>query len=169
MQYIHVRPAVSADAAAISEIYNHYVLHSTATYQEQPESLAERHAWMEAHGPEHPVFIAELKDDHGRTRVAGWASLNRFHARSAYRHTVENSVYVHPALQRRGAGRLLLERLIEAGRCAGHRSIVALISADQEPSIRLHLACGFVEAGRLRAVGMKFDQWLDVVYFQLGL
>jgi phosphinothricin acetyltransferase len=161
---VKTRPATLDDAAAISAIYNHYVRHSTATYEETPESLDERLRWMEGHGPHHPVIVAE---DAGN--VSGWASLSRFHSRCAYRFTVENSVYVHPDHLRKGIGRALMIDLIAAARALGHHTIIAGISADQEPSLRLHTGLGFVEVARLREVGFKFGRWLDVVYMQLML
>jgi phosphinothricin acetyltransferase len=101
--------------------------------------------------------------------VVGWGALNRFHARSAYRRTVENSVYVRADRQRRGIGRLLLMDLIERARGLGHREIIGLVCAEQEGSLALHRAVGFVEAGRLRGVGFKFGRWLDVVYVQYAV
>ncbi len=159
-----IRPATLADAPAISAIYNHYVLHSTATYQEQPESVDDRVRWLEAHGPQHPVLVA-TEDD----RVTGWASLSPFHSRSAFRYTVEDSVYLRDGFQGRGLGRQLLETLIPLARKAGHHGIVAAISGDQEPSLRLHERCGFVHCGRIPEAGLKFGRWLDVVYMKLPL
>ena len=102
-----LREATDDDAADIAHIYNHSVLHSTATYQEVPETAAERLIWLQSHGPEHPVLVAEERGE-----VLGWASLSRFHPRSAYRFTVENSIYIHPQHQRRGIGRALMKELI---------------------------------------------------------
>src|SRR5215213_7135688 len=83
-----IRPATADDLGDINDIYNHYVLHSSATYQEAPEPIEGRRAWFARHGPSHPVTVAEVGG-----RVVGWGSLSPFHARSAYRNTVENSVY----------------------------------------------------------------------------
>src|SRR5438270_179890 len=99
-----IRAATVADLRAINDIYNYYVINSTCTYQEQPESLANRKKWFEHHGPNHPVIVAELEGT-----VVGWGSLSAYHARSAYRRTVENSVYVHHEHHRRGIGRQLLK------------------------------------------------------------
>ena len=156
-----IRPATAADLPAINSIYNHFVLHSTCTYQEVPSTADERAAWFAGHGPEHPVTVAELDGE-----VVGWGSLSRFHARSAYRRTVENSVYIRHDLHRRGLGRVLLEDLIERGKAIGHRTILALIDADQAGSVALHRACGFAPVARLKEVGFKFGRWLDVVYMQ---
>lgn len=159
-----IRLATAADLPAINEIYNHYVLHSTCTYQEEPSTDAERAEWFAAHGAELPVTVAVEGG-----RVVGWASISRFHRRSAYRNTVENSVYVRHELHGRGIGSMLLADSIERARGAGHRTILALIDTDQKASIALHLKFGFQQAAHLREVGFKFGRWLDVVYLQLIL
>jgi L-amino acid N-acyltransferase len=161
---VTVRPAALRDLADINAIYNHYVLDSTATYQNEPDSLEERERWFASHGAGHPVLVAECDGE-----LVGWGALSRFHPRVAYLHTVEDSIYVHHLHRRQGIGHRLLTELIVLGRHAGHRSVIALISADQEASLRLHAGCGFTEAGRLREVGYKFARWLDVVYLQLLL
>src|SRR5689334_9592709 len=94
-----IRLATPDDLPAINDIYNHFVFVSTCTYQEEPSTVDERAAWFAAHGPLHPVTVAESAGE-----VVGLASLSPFHRRSAYRHTVENSVYVRHDLQRRGIG-----------------------------------------------------------------
>jgi L-amino acid N-acyltransferase len=159
-----IRLATIDDAAAISAIYNHYVLQSTATYQEEPELLGDRVHWLEAHGSSHPVIVTEENGG-----VIGWASLNRYHPRTAYRFTVECSVYIHHDHHRRGHGRALMLELIDRARALGYRSILAGISADQAPSVRLHQNLGFREVARFREVGYKFGRWLDVIYMQLLL
>nr|ACO70893.1 putative acetyltransferase [uncultured Verrucomicrobiota bacterium] len=160
----HIRLATEADLAAINAIYNHYVEHSTCTYQLAPESEAARLAWFYRHGAAHPVTVAEAAGE-----VLGWASLNVFNPREAYARTVENSVYIHHEHHRRGLGRAMLADLIARARALDHHTIIAGISAEQTASIRLHLGFGFEEIGRLRQVGFKHGQWLDVVSMQLML
>lgn len=159
-----LRAATRADLGAINEIYNHYVLHSTCTYQEEPETLEGRRQWFEHHGERYPVTVAEVEE-----RVIGWGSLSAYHARSAYRHTVENSVYVDYRHHRRGLGSLLLQDLISRARGLGHRVIIAGIDGGQTASVALHAKFGFIEVGRLREVGFKFGRWLDVIYMELLL
>lgn len=159
-----LRAADASDLAAINAIYNHYVVSSTATYQTEPETEAGRAQWFAAHGPEHPVTVAELDGE-----VVGWDWLSRFHPRAAFLRTVEDSVYIRHDCHGRGLGRALLADLIVRATAAGHHTIVAAISADQEPSLRLHLGFGFIETGRLREVGLKFGRRLDVAYLQLML
>lgn len=161
MTSISIRPATVSDLGAINAIYNHFVLHSTCTYQEEPSSSEERAAWFAAHGPKHPVTVAERDGE-----IVGWGSLSKFHPRSAYGRTVENSIYVRHDLHRQGIGVALLSDLVERAKAAGHHTILALIDTEQQGSIVLHEKLGFVEVGRLRQVGFKFGRWLDVVYLQ---
>jgi phosphinothricin acetyltransferase len=140
------------------------VLHSTCTYQEEQEPLEGRRQWFSHHGERHPVIVAE---EEGRT--VGWGSLSAYHARSAYRHTVENSVYVHHERQRQGIGSLLLDELILRARKLEHRAIIAAIDGEQEASVALHAKFGFEKVGRLNEIGFKFGRWLDVIYMQLSL
>jgi phosphinothricin acetyltransferase len=161
MSDLNIRPAGDADLSAINDIYNHYVLHSTSTYQETPEPLEGRQEWFAAHGESHPITVATLEGV-----VVGWGSLSPYHRRSAFRYTVENSVYVRPDRQRHGIGSALLADLIERATALGYHSIIAAIDGEQAPSIALHAKFGFTHAGVLREAGLKFGRWLDVVYMQ---
>jgi L-amino acid N-acyltransferase len=161
---ITIRPALLEDCAAINEIYNHYVLHDTCTYQTEPDTLIDRQAWFERHGGSHPVFVAEERGE-----VLAWGALSAFHPRVGYRFSVEDSVYVRHDRQHRGLGKALLGELLAAARNHGHRTVIALISADKPNSIALHQSFGFSQAGLLQQAGYKFETWLDVAYLQLML
>ncbi len=126
--------------------------------------MAGRRQWFAHHGAQHPVIVAEL-----RREVVGWGSLSAYHARSAYRHTVENSVYVHHDYHRWGIGSTLLQDLIGRARALGHRAIIAGIDGEQNASLALHAKHGFQKVGHLKQVGYKFGRWLDVVYMELVL
>ena len=159
-----LRPAAEADLAAINDIYNHYVRHSTCTYQEEPEPLDRRRQWFGQHDEHHPVIVAEADG-----RVVGWASLSAFHPRSAYRRTVENSLYVHHEYHRRGIGTHLLQARIARARASGFHAIIAGIDGEQTASIALHTRFQFEKVGHLKQVGFKFGRWLDVIYLELLL
>ncbi|GDY22532.1 N-acetyltransferase [Verrucomicrobiota bacterium] len=161
METCLLRAATAADLAAINAIYNHYVVSSTCTYQLEPSTAAERAAWFAAHGPEHPVIVAEADGE-----VVGWGSLSTFHTRAAFRRTVEDSVYIRHDRQRRGIGGALLAELVVRARALGHHTIIAAIDGEQAGSVVLHEKHGFTPAGRLRAVGNKFGRWLDLVYME---
>src|SRR5258706_15359993 len=130
MPSLNIRAAIATDLPIINEIYNHFVVHSTCTYQTEAETAQGRAAWFAGHGPEHPITVGEVDG-----KVVAWGSLSRFHARAAYGRTVENSVYVHPEHQRRGYGRALLAGLIEGAKAGEHHAIIALIDAGQETSV----------------------------------
>lgn len=160
-----IRLATFADLPAINDIYNHYVFHSTCTYQTEPETLADREAWFGEHSPEkYPVIVAEIDG-----RVVGWGSLSKFRPRAAYAPTVEASVYIDHAFLGRGLGRVLLVDLIARAQAAGFHSLIGGSSADQPASIAVQESLGFVRVAHLKEVGYKFGQWLDVIYLQLIL
>ena len=160
---MHVRPATTSDLPGILAIYNDAVLHTTATYDEQEETLERRVLWWEDHQRHgYPVWVAEGAGG----EIVGWSSLSRFHSKPGYRHTAENSVYVSASHRSRGIGKLLMEPLIAGARARGCHAILALIDAENSASLRLHRGFGFVEVGHLREVGFKFGRWLDVVYMQ---
>lgn len=159
-----IRPATKADLVPINDIYNHYVLHSTCTYQETPETIESRREWFGHHDEKHPVIVAEAAE-----QVVGWGSLSAYHPRSAYRRTVENSVYVHHQRHRHGIGSVLLHELIVRARSLGYHTMIAGIDAEQTGSVALHTRFKFKQVGRLEQVGHKFGRWLDVIYMQLLL
>jgi phosphinothricin acetyltransferase len=161
---VTIRDAVRDDCGAISDIYNHYVSRETCTWALEPETLDERLAWFDHHGPQHPVYVAEAG-----AAIVGWGSLSVYNPRGGYARTVENSVYIDHRWRRRGVGGALLGRLIEVARRLGHHTIIAGISTEQAASVALHARHGFVETGRLREAGFKHGQWLDVMYMQLML
>jgi L-amino acid N-acyltransferase len=159
---IILRPAAESDLSVINDIYNYYVLQSTCTYQEQPELLSDRRKWFQHHHDKYPVTVAECDG-----QVVGWSSLSPYRARTAYRHTVENSIYVHHDWQRRGIGSLLLQDLIGKSRALGHHAIIAVIDSRQTHSIALHAKFNFQHVGQLKHVGLKFGQWLDSIFMEL--
>jgi phosphinothricin acetyltransferase len=160
-----IRPATESDLPAINDIYNHYVYSSTCTYQEQPETLEARHAWFAHHDPaRHPITVA-LRED----QIVGWGSLSEFRDRSAYRFTVEDSVYIRHDMHRRGIGSAILADLIQRAKIIGFKTIIAGADAEQLASIAIHRKFGFEEVAHFRKVGFKFQRWLDVIFLQLWL
>jgi phosphinothricin acetyltransferase len=152
---------------AIAAIYAYHVAHGTASFELAPPTVDDMLQRFEAsQRSDYPYFVAARS--HGR--VVGYAYAGPYKARPAYRHAVENSVYVAADQMGRGIGSALLAALIEECTARGYRQMIAIIGgADNEASIRLHARHGFVEAGRLLAVGHKFDRWLDTVLMQRAL
>ena len=162
-----IRAAADADLPAIAELYAHHVLTGTASFEVAAPTVDEmrrRRRDVLSHGL--PYFVASLSD----TALAGYAYATEYRSRVAYRHTVEDSVYVDPVCVRRGAGRALLAAVIAACETLGYRQMVAVIGgSDNAASISLHAALGFRHAGVLPAVGRKFDRWIDTVLMQRAL
>ncbi len=161
---IKIRHATQGELIAINDIYNYYVLNSTCTFQTEPESMKNRRVWFKEHGPKYPLIVAEEDGE-----VIGWASLSKFKKREAYRPTVESSIYIRNDRLFKGIGAVLLSELIKSAGEIGYHSIIAVISSDQGPSIKLHEKNGFIKVAHLKEVGRKFDRWLDVLYYQLPL
>jgi L-amino acid N-acyltransferase len=162
---MEIREASKTDAPGILRIYNDAVAHTTAIWNDQLSSLESRVAWLkERQQTGHPVLVAA-----DGQHILGYASFGAFRPWDGYRHTVEHSVYVDGASRRSGVGRALMDRLILGARGMNKHVMIAGIESTNEPSLRLHAQLGFVQAGHLRAVGRKFDRWLDLVFMQLLL
>jgi phosphinothricin acetyltransferase len=161
-----VRPATPADLAAVAAILAFYVTNSVATFEEDPPDVAQ---WRQRLGDlterKLPFVVAEA----GGT-IAGYAYASPWRPKPAYRHTVEDSVYLAPGQRGRGLGRLLLESLLAGCAEADVRQVIAVIADSGEPaSTALHRACGFTDAGRLSRVGYKHGRWIDTVLLQREL
>ena len=161
-----VRPALAADFAAIQSIYAHHVLHGLASFEEEPPSLQEiRRRYDEAIARGLPYVAAE---DAGE--VLGYGYCTPYRTRSAYRNTLEDSVYVREGQHRKGIGKAILADLIVRCEQLGYRQMIAVIGdSAQAASIGLHARLGFLRAGTLRSVGFKFDRWVDTVIMQRPL
>lgn len=161
-----IRAAVPTDATAIAAIYRHHVLGGVATFETVPPDAAEMEARLgKVLNAGWPWLVAQ----DGSGDLAGYAYAGQFNARQAYRHTCEDSVYLHPERLRQGIGTALLGALIEAAEASGFRQMIALIVGSEAASIALHARFGFSDAGRWRAVGRKHGQWLDVLSMQRAL
>jgi phosphinothricin acetyltransferase len=162
---VSIRDASEDDAEAIAAIYAHHVLHGTATYDIEPPSAdAMRGKVRSIRGAGWPFIVAELGGE-----VAGYAYASQFRDRAAYRFAAEDSIYVHAEKTGRGVGKALLNALIDRSAESGFRTLIAVIGGAEPASIAVHASCGFREVGRLKAVGFKFDRWLDSVYMQIDL
>jgi L-amino acid N-acyltransferase YncA len=152
---------------AVQQIYAHHVQAGTASFEEVPpdiQALEERRAAVLAANLPYLVALAE-------DMVVGYAYATHYRSRSAYRFTVEDSVYIHPDYTGRGIGRLLLTEVIAACRLAGMKQMVAIIGggAENSASVMLHQRLGFVPVGVLEKVGYKFGRWVDSMVMQRGL
>jgi L-amino acid N-acyltransferase YncA len=166
MSSLEIRPAVTADLPFITDIYANAVRFGTATFELVPPDLAEMTRRFQALADGgFPYFSAELEG-----RVIGYAYAGPYRPRPAYRFTVENSVYLQPAIQRRGIGLQLLQQLIAECEARGFRQMIAVIGDSANAgSIGVHARCGFEMIGTHPNVGLKFGRWLDTVMMQLAL
>lgn len=166
MPDVAVRPSRAEDIGAIQTIYAHHVLRGLASFEEVPPDaaeLAQRREAIVARGL--PYLVAEVGG-----AVAGYAYAAPYRARSAYRWTLEDSVYVAEGRHGLGVGRALLARLIaECERWGGRRLIAVIGDSGNAGSIGLHAALGFRHAGLLPAVGFKHGRWVDSVLMQRPL
>jgi L-amino acid N-acyltransferase YncA len=166
MTSLEIRPTIAADLPFITGIYDHAVRFGTATFELTPPDLAEMTRRFDAlMDGGFPYLVALLEG-----RVIGYAYAGAYRPRPAYRFTVENSVYLQPAIHRRGIGLQLLQRLILESEARGYRQMIAVIGDSANAgSIGVHTRCGFQMIGTHPNVGFKFGRWLDTVMMQLPL
>lgn len=153
-------------AGEILAIFNEAIANSTALYDYKPRTNEMMTSWFDAKAKgKYPVIGVE--GDHGE--LMGFASFGPFRAWPAYKYSVEHSVYVNACFRRRGVGRILLERIIEAARSQDYHLLIGGIDASNQASIALHERLGFTHCGTIRQVGFKFGRWLDLSLYQLTL
>jgi L-amino acid N-acyltransferase YncA len=166
MPSLEIRPASAADLPAITDIYQHAVLHGTATFELIPPDLAEMTRRFKTLTDNGYPYLAAVLDG----RVIGYAYAGPYRPRPAYRFTVENSVYLQPSILRRGIGTQLLQRLIAEAQARGYRQMIAVIGDSANAgSIGVHSRMGFTMIGTHPNVGFKFGRWLDTVMMQRAL
>lgn len=164
-QNILVRPSTEADVPAMIAIYSHHVQYGLGEYDMEPlhpDDIKRRRKSMLKRRLPH--IVAELDG-----MIVGYAYAVPFRKRPAYRYTVKHSIYVHQDYLHSGVGRRLLPALIEACAAAGYRQMIAYIDRANQPSIELHGAHDFHQAGLLLSVGFKFGRWTDTILMQRAL
>ena len=161
-----VRVATEADLPAITALYADEVRQRVATYEYDAPTLADMLArWRHLVDHGFPYLVAEWEG-----RFAGYAYAGPYRNRIGYQWTVENAIYIDPALQGRGVGRALLQALVDACEAQGFRQMVAVIGdGSNAASVRLHERMGFSTVGIVRGLGRKHGRWLDTVQMQRPL
>jgi len=162
-----VRAATLDDLQALTDIYNHYVINTTITFDLRPFTAAERRSWFDDHHTSGPHRLLVATDEAGS--CMGYASTSRWRAKPAYDTTVEASVYCRPDAIGTGCGTALYSALFESIEREDVRTIVAGISVPNPASISLHERFGFRPVGVFHAVGRKFDEYWDVAWFERPL
>jgi L-amino acid N-acyltransferase YncA len=162
-----IRDALEADLPSVREIYNHYVLNSSITFDEKPQTLAAlRKKFAQGLKLRMPYLVAESPSG----QLLGVAWVFPWQGNTSNRRSVELSIYLGPAATGKGLGKALLERLLTDAKATGIREVIAVI-ADKgaDASIQMHKKFGFKETGRMGRVGFKFDRWLGTVTLQKRL
>jgi phosphinothricin acetyltransferase len=166
MSPLLVRDAVATDFPTIAAVYAHHVQTGLGSFEEVPPStdeLRRRFQGIRARGL--PWRVAELDG-----RLVGYCYASPFHARSAYRFTIQDSVYIAEDCIGRGVGAALLQQVIDACTAQGYRQMIAVVGdSGNEASLRLHARLGFRSIGQALRVGVKFGRWVDIVYLQRPL
>ena len=160
-----VRAVTPADAGAVAAIYNHYVLQTVVTFEEEPITAAEISLRIdEVRTGSLPWFVAERAG-----AMAGYAYGSRWRTRSAYRFSSEVTVYLAPEQGRRGIGSALYAELLSALRGSGLHAAIGGIALPNDASVALHEKFGFKKVAHFEQTGFKFNRWIDVGYWQLIL
>jgi phosphinothricin acetyltransferase len=158
-----IRPATERDLQGILRIYNHAVEHTTAVFEYRPHTIDMRREWFRAkQAASLPVLVASEAD-----ALRGFATYGPFRAWPAYKYSVEHSVYVDPAVHRRGIGSALVRAVLDEARARDLHVVMAGITSDNDVSLRLHERLGFKEVAHIPEVGFKFGRWLDLKLLQI--
>lgn len=158
---LQIRPATINDVIAITHIYNDAIENTTATFDTETKTIADRIEWFTQHDDLHPVIVAIINE-----HVVGWASLSKWSDRCAYDSTVEESVYIHKDFRGQGIGKWLLEIITLEGEKIGVHTIIARITEGNASSIHIHELMGYEHIGVMKQVGKKFGKMLDVFMMQ---
>jgi L-amino acid N-acyltransferase YncA len=159
-----IRSTSPDDAAQICEIYNHYILHSTVTFEERPITEVEMCTRISDGLTEMPWLVCEQEGN-----IAGYAYAAKWKARSAYRYSVEATAYVRAGATRAGIGTQLIAALLDELSKRGVHAVMGGIALPNDASVALLQKFGFQKVAHLCEIGRKFDKWLDVTYWQLLL
>lgn len=165
MSEITIRSALAADAAQICAIYNPYVAATSITFEEEPVGAVEMAQRIADVGAADLPWLVAMRDG----AVIGYAYATKWRARPAYRHAVESTVYLAPDASGRGLGATLYRHLLDELRSRDLHTVIAGIAQPNERSVALHERLGFTKVAHFAQVGRKFDQWVDVAYWQLVL
>lgn len=164
MRDAKVRPATLDDAAAVVGIYNPYIRDTVITFEEVEVSAEEIASRMRAVAD---ASLPWLVLEHAGA-VIGYAYASRWHARSAYRHTAESTIYLESSVRGRGHGRRLYTALLDEIRRLPIHVVVGGIALPNDASVALHEKLGFKKVAHYAEVGRKFDRWIDVGTWQLS-
>lgn len=160
-----IRNAVFEDLESILSIVNHAILHTTANYLYEAQTVEDQQKWWEEkQHKKFPILVA-MVDEH----VVGFATYGTFREKIGYRFTVEHSVYIAPDFIGKGIGSTLLTELIKLAKSEGYHTMIGAIDAENQDSIKFHEKFGFTQVGLIKQAAFKFNRWLDLAFMQLML
>ena len=159
-----IREATAQDAEAICGIYNPYIRNSIISFEESDVPVREMNERIKAVTSTLPWLVIARAGT-----IAGYAYASKWHARAAYRYSVETTIYIEEAARGRGLGSELYSALLARLRAMSLRTALGVIALPNAASVALHEKCGFKKVGHLEAVGFKFGQWIDVGHWQIAL
>ena len=159
-----IREVQKGDAGAVAEIYNHFVENTVVTFEEEAVSVDEMAQRIETIGGEFPWLVFEEEG-----KILGFAYAKTWQVKSAYRFSLESTVYLAPGQAGKGIGTGLYEQLLPELKSRGVHVVIAGITLPNPHSIALHEKFGFTKAAHYKEVGRKFGEWIDVGYWQLLL
>ena len=162
---VTLAPIAPEEIAACTELYNYYIENTCITLEEEPVTPEEFGARVARIMKDYPYIVAR----NGAGKPIGFAYLDVFNPRSAYRCTADLSIYVDRACRGSGVGQKLYAEIEQLGRERGIENLISIITSDNEGSLRFHRKNGFTEIGVMPAVAFKFGKYLDVSFFQKHL
>jgi phosphinothricin acetyltransferase len=159
-----IRNASTEDAVAICSIYNHYIINTINTFEEEPVSIKEMKELITKVTVSLPWFVLEKNGI-----INGFAYASKWKIRSGYRFSVESTIYLQPDFIGKGLGRRLYESLITELHNRSLHSVIGGIALPNESSVALHERLGFQKIAHFKEIGWKFNRWIDVGYWELIL
>lgn len=166
MDRFEIRAVALADARRLAEIYRHYVLNTTVSFETTPPTVSEMEGRIRSISGSCPFYVAV---ESGSEIVVGYCYAHPWKERPAYARTVESTIYLASEATGCGLGRSLMKRVVDDCRSLGYHAIIACVTAENETSCRFHQALGFEKVSHFKGVGFKFGRWLDVVDYELVL
>jgi phosphinothricin acetyltransferase len=161
MQQVSIREVTSEDFDRITAIYNHYVEHTLITFDIEPYTLPQLTDKILSLQKDYPVLVA-----HDEDTILGYAYAAAWKSKTAYKHSAETTIYMHPDHHGKGVGKRLYHSLLSSLPLYEIVNAIACITVPNDASIKLHQKLGFEKIGRFNKVGYKMEQWVDVEYWQ---
>lgn len=165
MQNLTIRSVATHDLERMAAIYNHYIRHTAISFEEVEVTIDQMAERVDAVTSSSLPWLVAERSGH----VVGYAYAGKFHQRSAYRFTVEATVYLAHDMPGNGIGTQLYSELFARLERQDIHSIIGIIALPNQPSVALHEKFGFRKIGHFSEVGFKFNTWHDVGYWQVVL